>query len=84
MSHPTAAIFFKFFGTELCLPPQQLSSDTALTELDDSLEWFELLLAVENEFDVQISEGKVSQMRTLGDLLACVESLRDVQSQAVA
>jgi acyl carrier protein len=73
-----------FIGTELCPPPQQLSSDTALTELGDSLEWFELLLAVENEFDLQISEDKVSQMRTLGDLLACVESLRDVQSQAVA
>lgn len=84
MSHPTAATFFKFIGTELCLPPQQLSGDTALTVLGDSLEWFELLLAVEDEFDVQISEGEVSQMRTLGDLLACVENLRDVQSQALA
>jgi acyl carrier protein len=83
MSHPTAAIFFKFIGAELCLPPQQLSSDTTLTELGDSLEWFELLLAVENEFDVQISEGKVSRMRTLGDLLNCVAGLSSTRSPAV-
>jgi acyl carrier protein len=83
MSHPTAANFFKLIGTALCLLPLQLSSDTALTELGESLEWFELLLAVENEFGVQINEGEVRQTRTLGDLLNCVAGLSSARSPAV-
>jgi len=44
----------------------------------DSLDLTELVLALEEEFDVEISDAEVEQLKTVGQAIACIESLKGV------
>ena len=40
----------------------------------DSLEVVELLMAVEEEFDIEVPDDAAEKIRTIGDLIAFIES----------
>lgn len=42
----------------------------------DSIELVELVMSIEDEFDVQIEDEVLSRMKTVGDVLDYVEELR--------
>lgn len=59
----------------LSLDTSSFSNDTALADLGiDSLELVELVMAIEDAFGVEISEGDQASLRTLGDVAAFVEA----------
>lgn len=50
-------------------PEASLADDLGL----DSLDGVELAMAIEDEFDLQIDDGQMKQLTTVGDALAFVE-----------
>ncbi len=54
-----------------------LSRETLLTEIDcDSLDVVEILMAIEDEFDTEISDEAADSFRTIGDIEAYLDSIR--------
>lgn len=50
---------------------------TTFEELNaDSLDLVEIVMAIEDEFDVEISDEAVSDMENVGDLVAFIDSLK--------
>lgn len=41
----------------------------------DSIELVELIMSLEDEFDIEVDEEKLEQVRTVGDVLDLVEEL---------
>ncbi len=56
----------------------ELKADTNFVEdlNADSIELVELVMSIEDEFDVQIEDEVLSRMKTVGDVLDYVEELR--------
>lgn len=50
----------------------------------DSLETVELVLAIESEFDIEISDFEVGAVETFDDLVACVRATLDRSLPLVA
>ncbi len=51
-----------------------LSRDDLLTEIYfDSIDAVEVLMALEDEFDVEITEQEANSFRTLGDIEDCID-----------
>jgi acyl carrier protein len=64
------------------LPIEEVTAETNLRDLDDSLGMIELILAVEEEFDAAIPEavaetGLDGEVRTVGDLAAHIQRLTE-------
>lgn len=57
---------------ELAIDPRQLSPDTRLAEVADSLDWVNLLAAMEEDFGLQISTEQGLRLQTLQDLMGLV------------
>ncbi len=54
-----------------------LSRETLLTEIDcDSLDVVEILMAIEDEFDTEISDEAADSFRSIGDIEAYLDSIR--------
>jgi len=52
-----------------------LSADTTILDLElDSLDLYELILELEDEFDVEIDDGEVEDWLVCGDIVACINS----------
>jgi 3-oxoacyl-[acyl-carrier-protein] synthase II len=67
----------------LSLDTSAFSSETALADLGiDSLELVELVMAVEDAFGVEISEGDQASLRTIGDVATFVEARQHGTLQA--
>ena len=62
-----AAKHFKKAAVDLDLP---------LDELSDSLQLTELMLALEQRFDITLPDASMIRVRTLRDLIALVQSAR--------
>jgi len=60
---------FALIESELALPPRSVSPDTPIASLGDSLDWLELLMAVEDLFGLSIEPAQTRAMRSVGDLL---------------
>lgn len=64
-----------FIGDFLRLPMAKLTDDTTLTDLvADSFQAVELLVALQEEFAFVLSHDDLTEIETLGGLLALIES----------
>lgn len=71
--------------SELRLPAQSVHAGTPIAHLGDSLDWLELLMAVEDTFGVELDPARTKSIGTVADLLRLLpqagEGLqRDVQA----
>lgn len=55
--------------SELALPARTVRPDTPIAEVGDSLDWLELLMAVEETFGVELDPVQTKSIRTVADLL---------------
>lgn len=52
-----------------------LAAETTFEEIDaDSLDIVELVMALEEEFDLEISDQEIENIKTIGDIVRYVES----------
>lgn len=61
-----------------CRKPSRIEPSTRLQQ-DlgfDSLDFIELVLEVETEFDVRLPDGRLPTIRTVQDLLGLIDTLR--------
>jgi acyl carrier protein len=64
------APLFDLLRLELRIDTDTVHAGTPLSQLaSDSLEWVELLMAVEDRFKVSINQQQSQALRTVGDLL---------------
>jgi acyl carrier protein len=64
------ASLFDLLRLELRIDTDRVHTGTPLSEVaSDSLEWVELLMAVEDRFELSISQEQSQALRTVGDLL---------------
>jgi acyl carrier protein len=72
--HDNQAPLLDLMRCELHINTDAVHADTPLSQLaTDSLEWVELLTAVEDRFDVTISDPQSQALHTFGDLLHLLE-----------
>lgn len=62
--------------------PGKVTATTSLIEdlLFDSLDHVEVVVAIEDEFDIHIDDDKSEAIHTVGDLVKCVDELRGVMA----
>ena len=52
-----------------------LTIETTFEEIDaDSLDIVELVMALEEEFDLEISDQEIEEIKTIGDIVSFIES----------
>lgn len=61
---------------ELGVDPRELTPDSPLADLADSLDWINLLTALEESFDLRIDSGQALRLHTLADLMHLVAEHR--------
>ena len=62
----------------LQIDPEQVTVDTAFEDLDaDSLDVYQIISAISNEFDIEISDEDAESNTTVGDAL---EKIREAQN----
>lgn len=67
---------------QLGIPRGEVRASASFAELGaDSLAVVELLLAVEETFDLEIAEAEASQLRTVGDAIGHIVTVRRRQAQ---
>ncbi len=53
-----------------------ISMDTALKDIKaDSLHWVQIIVAMENAFDIEVDFEKMKEMTTIGDFVQYIESI---------
>lgn len=56
---------------------EDVLAETALQDINaDSLHWVQIIVGIENEIGVEIDFEKMKDFKTIGDLLAYVDSRR--------
>jgi acyl carrier protein len=67
----------KVISTELNIPKEKIKEDSHLfDDLNfDSLDSVEIVLAFENEFDIEIADDDIDDIKTVKDLIALVNDL---------
>lgn len=59
---------------QLEVSPDSLTTETTFEEIDaDSLDIVELVMALEEEFDLEISDQEIEDIQTLGDIINYIE-----------
>ena len=57
------------------LAVDSLTIETTFEEIDaDSLDIVELVMALEEEFDLEISDQEIEEIKTIGDIVSFIES----------
>lgn len=60
---------------QLEVAPENLSAETTFEEIDaDSLDIVELVMALEEEFDLEISDQEIENIKSIGDIVRYIES----------
>lgn len=63
----------KLISEQLSVPETQLHYDTALSDLGaDSLDLFQIISALEDEFDISFDHEGAESLKTVGDAVAYV------------
>ncbi|HWP80221.1 MAG TPA: acyl carrier protein [Candidatus Acidoferrum sp.] len=61
---------------QLSLEKGSISMDTRLEDLGaDSLDIVELVMAMEEEFDIQVEDEQVEKIQTVGDIVSAVSAM---------
>ena len=54
----------------------QINPDTSVEELNlDSMDLVEIVMEIENEFDITVPEGAEEKLHTVGDVVQLIEKL---------
>jgi len=61
--------------SELGLPAHSIHAGTPVVDLGDSLDWLELLMAVEDVFGVELEPARTKSIGTVADLLRLLHPL---------
>ncbi|MCJ7806400.1 MAG: acyl carrier protein [Clostridia bacterium] len=62
-------------ATQLETAVDKLSMETTFEDIDaDSLDIVELVMALEEEFDLEISDQEIENIKTVGDIVRYIES----------
>lgn len=60
---------------QLEVDSDSLAAETTFEEIDaDSLDIVELVMALEEEFDLEISDQEIESIKTIGDIIRYIES----------
>jgi acyl carrier protein len=66
------------------LPPESITIDQTFADLKfDSLDGMNILFAVENEFDVSISDEQAAQIKSVREMVEGIEKLIAAKAAAV-
>jgi acyl carrier protein len=67
----------EFLSKRLNRPPESFGLDELLMDLNvDSLDWVELVMALEDEVDLSLLEPAQGEIRTVGDLVRWVRNAK--------
>lgn len=71
----------EILADQLDRPQDSMSMETSIAEDlgADSLDVVEMLMAVEDEFDVEIPDEEVEGLRTIGDVVNYIQAHTDAQ-----
>jgi hypothetical protein len=75
--HPATDRLLALCESELALPARTIHVGTPITEVGDSLDWLELLMAVEETFGVELDPAQTKSIRTVADLLRLLPAQAD-------
>ena len=65
----------KIISNQLNIPEDRITPETVLEELGvDSLDTLEMLMALEDEYGIAISNEDAQQLKTVQDILNCIEA----------
>lgn len=65
----------KLIANQLEAAVDKLSMETTFEDIDaDSLDIVELVMALEEEFDLEISDKEIENIKTVGDIVRYIES----------
>lgn len=65
----------KLIANQLEAAVDKLSMETTFEDIDaDSLDIVELVMALEEEFDLEISDQEIENIKTVGDIVRYIES----------
>ena len=77
LSAELLATFQRLFADSLGINPDQITPDVAFTDLGaDSLDTVELVMELEEEFDLSIPEDAAERIKTIGDAIRYIEQQR--------
>ena len=67
----------EIFANQFGLDPETITESTNIvSDLGaDSLDVVEMLMSLEDEYGITIEDEKVAEMKTVGDVVRCVEGL---------
>ena len=54
-----------------------ITKEARIGELGDSLDELELIIELEEEFDIDIPDSESNQIETVGDAITCVQKILD-------
>lgn len=67
----------KIIATQLGIDEEDITLETDIDDLcADSLDFVEMLMAVEEEFDIEITDDEADKIDTVGDLVECIKANR--------
>lgn len=68
----------EIIAQQLGIDEEEITPDTSFKEDlgADSLDLFELTMALEDEYDIEISDDEISRMENMGDLVAFIDRLK--------
>jgi acyl carrier protein len=74
LNHPLFERVQRVICAELNLQPEEVRWETdLLSQLQaDSLDMVELIMALEAEFEVEVPDGQIQALRTVGDFVECI------------
>lgn len=68
----------KIISNQLNIPEDRIAPETNLEDLGvDSLDTLEMLMAFEDEYGISISNEDAQQLKTVQDILNCIEAKKN-------
>ena len=63
-------------AAQLDIEPDKISESTSIAEdlAADSLDIVELMMTIEEEFNLEIQDDEVHNLKTVGDVVSCIEA----------
>lgn len=68
----------KMIGEQFNVDPEDLTEETDFVDdlNADSIELVELVMSIEDEFDVEVDDEALEKLKTIGDVLDYIEDLQ--------